>query len=208
MRNAWPADQFASVSGLYLQWLAKACLATRGNEVPSFQFEFHVTTGLAAVAGIGYVISCARRREGEFSLIDSLLLVILMSIATAGGITIAEAAPQNAKTVVARENLRTFRTQIEACKQQHCGELPVLYNGVFPQWTEATNASAIPGRADAKHPYGPYFRAGIPVNPLTGKSTVTPTELFPPTKPSGNGGWLYNQKTGKMAIDLAEHLYE
>ena len=173
-----------------------------------FHFELPVATGLAALAAIAFIIARARQRDRDFSLLDSLLLVILMSITTAGGITLVEGASANAKQTALRENLRMFRTQIEAYRLQHGGEAPVAFMGTFPQLTEATDARGIPGPPDSKHRFGPYFRAGIPVNPITGQCFVTLTDTFPPTSPSGNGGWLYHQKTGKLAIDMAEYLKE
>ena len=173
-----------------------------------FHFELPVTTGLAALAAIAFIIARVRQREREFSLLDSLLLVILMSITTAGGITLVEGASANAKQAALRENLRMFRTQIQAYRLQHGGETPVAFRGTFPQLTEATDVRGIPGPSDAHHRFGPYFRAGIPVNPITGRCVVTLTDTFPPASPSGNAGWLYHQKTGKLAIDMAEYLKE
>ena len=139
---------------------------------------------------------------------DSMLLVILMAIATTGGIALVEAASQSTKHATLRESLRMFRTQIEAYRLQHDGQAPILFQGTFPQLTEATDSKGIPGRSNAKHPYGPYFRGGIPANPLNGKSIVTPTDTFPPVHESGNGGWPYHQESGRLAADMAEYLKE
>jgi type II secretory pathway pseudopilin PulG len=176
--------------------------------VSIFHVEIPIATGLAALAAIAFIIARARQREREFSLLDSLLLVILMSITTAGGIALVEAASEGAKGVTLREELRVFRTQIEAYRVQHGGAVPVLFKGTFPQLTEATDAQGIPGPSDARHRYGPYFRAGIPANPITGRNVVTPTETLPPKSQSGAGGWLYHQKTGSITADLNEYLGE
>jgi hypothetical protein len=56
------------------------------------------------------------------------------------------------------------------------------------------------------HPYGPYLPSGIPSNPLTGVSTVMPVGQFPPDSPTGTGGWIYEQKTGRIAPDLGAFL--
>ena len=106
------------------------------------------------------------------------------------------------------QNLRTFRSQIELYKLEHGGELPVAYQGSFPQLIRPTNAAGLPGKKGSKYPYGPYFRQGIPANPLTGRSIVTLTDDFPPTSPSGNGGWLYHQLTGQIVPDAADFLAE
>lgn len=172
------------------------------------QVEIPVATGIAALAAIAFLIARARQREREFSLLDGLMLVILMSMATTGGITLVEAAAQHAKEVALRDNLRMFRVQIDAYRLLHGGVPPVLYEGGFPQLTQATNAQGIPGPPGHKHPYGPYFRSGLPVNPMTGHSVVTVTETSPPEKASGHGGWLYHQETGRISADLAGFLKE
>ena len=56
--------------------------------------------------------------------------------------------------------------------------------------------------------FGPYFQGSLPSNPLTGTSLITSTDEFPPTKASGNRGWLYYQPTGEIAIDLPDKLTE
>ena len=89
-----------------------------------FHFELPVATGVAALAAMAFLIARARQRDRDFSLLDSLLLVILMSITTTGGITLIEGASASAKETTLRENLRMFRTQIEAYRLQHGGEGP------------------------------------------------------------------------------------
>ncbi|MBN1394143.1 MAG: type II secretion system protein [Pirellulales bacterium] len=171
-----------------------------------FQVEIPVATGIAALAAIAFMLARARQREREFTALDSLMLVILMSIATAGGIVLVEAASRSAKEMTLSENLRSFRTQIEAYKLQHAGQAPLLYEGTFPQLTEATNGDGEPGRPDKTHPYGPYFRGGIPRNPFTGRNVVIPAKTSPPQAPTGNGGWLYHQESGRVTPDHAEYL--
>ncbi len=171
-----------------------------------FQVEVPVATGIAALAAIAFLVARARQRERSFSALDSLTMVILMSLTTMGGITLVEAASNSAKEAALRENLHVFRTQIEAYKLQHGGEVPLLYQGTFPQLTEATDAQGVPGRRDSHHPYGPYFPEGIPANPLTGRNVIVPIKKVPPATPSGNGGWLYHQETGRIIADQAKFL--
>lgn len=171
-----------------------------------FQVEIPIATAIAALAAVAFMVARARQREREFSAIDSLMLVILMTIAAAGGVTLVEIATHSAKEAALCQNLREFRTQIEVYKLQHGGETPLLYDGTFPQLIEATNAQGVPGRPGEKFPFGPYFRSGIPQNPITGRSMVSPAESNPPTAPSGYGGWLYHQESGMLNVDLAEYL--
>ena len=104
------------------------------------------------------------------------------------------------------QNLHAFRTQIDLYKLQHGGDPPLAYEGILPQLVQATNAQGVPGPHDSRHPYGPYFPSGLPRNAVTDSTTITLTEDFPPTAASGNGGWLYHQPTGQVAIDLPDML--
>lgn len=179
------------------------------NLTTLLELRLPVTVAFAAIAALGYMVSRFRQREHEaFTLLDGLMLVLLMAIATATGIPLVEAATQSAKVVVLRDNLQTLRTQVEAYKIQHHGEPPVLYQGGFPQLFQATDAEGVPGPVGGKHPFGPYLRIGLPTNPLTGQVIVTPTKEFPPVAASGNGGWLYHQPTGQIAPDLPGMLSE
>ena len=160
---------------------------------------------LGAIAAGGYVLAHARHRQLRFTLLDAMIVVVIMAIVTAIAMPLVTAAGEQAKGSALLQNVRTLRSQIELYKLEHGGEVPLLYEGTFPQLTEATNAAGLPGPPGRDYPCGPYLR-GIPANPYTGISVVTPTETFPPTEPTAVGGWLYHQTTGQIAADLAEHL--
>jgi type II secretory pathway pseudopilin PulG len=176
--------------------------------VPGFlgNIQFPITAVLAAIAALSYLISLARHRQKHFSLLDGVTVLLLMCIVTATAVPLLEAAAQGAKQSALLQNLYALRSQIEWYRAQHGGEPPVLYQGTFPQLIQATDTSGIPGPRGSKYPLGPYFPAGIPVNPITGKAVVTATEVFPPVAPSGSGGWLYHQLSGQIAVDLPEML--
>ncbi len=152
------------------------------------------------------MVSFYRRGKGEFSLVDGLILIALMVIVSGTAIPVIEAINHRAKVSAMLQNLRTLRAQIELYKLEHGGETPLLYEGVFPQLTSHTNQRGVPGKLGSDFPYGPYLRAGIPINPLTNGYAVTLTETFPPTNSSGNGGWLYHQKTGQICPDVEGYL--
>jgi general secretion pathway protein G len=152
------------------------------------------------------MLNHARSGKTEFTLVDAVTLAVVVAIAGAIGIPLIEKASGRAGHTVVLQNLRTLRSQIELYKAEHGGEPPVLYQNTFLQLIRATNAKGIPGEPGSKYPYGPYLHGGVPVNPVTGRSIVTATDTFPPTAPSGNGGWIYHQKTGRIAIDLEEFL--
>jgi len=151
-----------------------------------------------------------RTRSGkvEFTVVNAVMLAVVVAIAGGIGIPLIEKTSGRAKRVAALENLYTLRSQIAIYKAEHGGTPPVLHQNTLPQLTRATNAEGIPGKAGSKHEYGPYLCGGIPVNPLTERSIVTGTPTFPPAAASGNGGWIYHQQTGQIAIDLDEFLTE
>ncbi|MHC4176039.1 MAG: hypothetical protein ACYSWU_00945 [Planctomycetota bacterium] len=154
------------------------------------------------------MLNHTRSGKAEFTLVNAVILAVVVAIAGGIGIPLIEKASGRARRTALLQNLRTLRSQIELYKAEHGGNPPVLYESTFPQLIRATNAEGIPGQPSSKYPYGPYLHAGVPVNPLTERSIVTPTDTFPPTAPSGNGGWLYHQETGRIAIDLEGYLEE
>ena len=160
----------------------------------------------AAVMVLRAMLNHNRSGKAEFTVLNAVILAIVVAIAGGVGIPLIEKVTSRAQHTAVLQNLHMLRSQIELYKLEHKGEAPVLYRNAFPQLIRATNAEGIPGEPGGKYPYGPYLRAGVPLNPITGRSIVTPTDTFPPTAPSGNGGWIYHQETGRIAIDLEEFL--
>ncbi len=155
-----------------------------------------------------YAIRHVRNGRADLRLVDTLILVAVAVIVGGVAVPLFEMASDRAKTSALLRNLHTLRSQIELYKLEHGGEPPVLYQNTFPQLIRATNAQGIPGERNSKYPYGPYLHDGVPVNPVTGCSIVTLTDTFPPARPSGNGGWIYHQETGRIAADLEGYLTE
>jgi type II secretory pathway pseudopilin PulG len=139
---------------------------------------------------------------------DLLIVVAIMGISTAVAMPLISAASASAESSVLLQNLRAIRGQIELYKVEHGGQAPLLHKGTFPQLTNSTNHQGVPGPPGKDYPHGPYLPAGVPANPYTGVTVVTPIDEFPPTAPSRVGGWLYHQETGRIAPDLAEYLSE
>lgn len=152
------------------------------------------------------MVGYPRSGKSELPVMNALIVAVMVTILGAVVIPLLETTGEQAKSTALLQNLRTLRSQIELYKLEHNGNAPVLYQGSLPQLIRATDVDGIPGVPDSKHPYGPYLRNGIPLNPITGRSIVTATDTFPPTAPSGNGGWLYHRPTGRIAADLAEFL--
>ena len=161
---------------------------------------------LAAIAVLGYMVSRARNGRTEFKLLDAIILAVVVAIVGATTVPFIEKASRQAEASALLQNLHALRSQIELYKLEHGGQPPVLYEGTFPQLIRATNSSGIPGPRGSKHPFGPYLHSGIPVNPITGRSVITPTDKYPPDAASGSGGWIYHQKTGRISADSADFL--
>ena len=147
-----------------------------------------------------------RREKGEFTLVDGLILVALMVVVSGTAVPILQTWNHRAKVSATLQSLRVLRSQIELYKLEHGGEPPLLYEGGFPQLTSHTNRHGVPGEGGPDFPYGPYLRMGVPINPLTNGYIVTPTDVFPPVRVSGNGGWLYHQESGQIAPDVEGYL--
>jgi len=148
----------------------------------------------------------ARQRNAKLTLVDVAIFLVVAAVVGAVAIPVIEKATRRAQQSTLLENLRILREQIELYKLQHGGAPPVVHEGTFPQLIRATDLLGRLGSPGKKHPLGPYLRSGVPVNPVTGRSVVTLTDTFPPKAASGNGGWLYHQPTGGIAIDLEEYL--
>ena len=175
--------------------------------MPRSNRSLPVDTAVTAIA-LSFMASHFRSGRRELGLIDALIVGVVTTIVGATAIPLFEKASRQAKTTTLRQDVRTMRSQIELYKLEHGGQVPVFYEGTFPQLIRSTNAEGTPGPPDSKHPYGPYLQTGVPVNPFSGRSVITLTETFPPTQPSGNAGWLYHQPTGQIAADLDGFLTE
>jgi general secretion pathway protein G len=147
-----------------------------------------------------------RRGQSEISLVNAILAVGLAALVSAFGVPVIQSITAQAKLSSLQENVRCLRTQIELYKAQHGGRPPIVYEGSLPQLIRATDSNGRLGDPGRKFPFGPYLSAGVPVNPYTGRSIVVTCDQFPPTGPTGNGGWLYQPSTGQIAPDIAEHL--
>jgi general secretion pathway protein G len=174
---------------------------------PTFwHLEIPTTVGLAALATVGYMVSCAKRHEKDFTLLDTLILAVVITILAGTGVPLLEAACRQTQVSALKEDLHTLRSQIQCYRLQHQGVPPVVVRGTFPQLLQPTNAAGVIGTRGSRYPFGPYLVDGIPPNPLTGRSIVTLTDRFPPKAPSDGGGWIYHPATGQIAADVAEFL--
>ena len=154
------------------------------------------------------MVSRIRNGKAELTAMNAVILAIIVAILGATAVPLVEKSSQQAKSTTLLQNLRTLRSQIELYKLEHNGRVPLLYEGTFPQLIRSTNVKGVPGPPGGKYPFGPYLSSGVPVNPMTGRSIITPADAFPPDEASGNGGWLYHQQTGRIAADVPQYLGE
>lgn len=154
-------------------------------------------------AGVALVYALVRflRQREKFGLVDAGILMMAMTTTAAAAIPLVNGIEERGNIAVLLRDLHIFRTQIELYKVEHNGRPPLLYKGTFPQLTQATDGNGVPGTPGTRFPYGPYLRLGVPPNPFSGESVVTGVEEFPPKTPTGAGGWVYDQKTGRIAPD-------
>ena len=160
---------------------------------------------VVALVALGVCAARVRFWRDNFTLFDAGAVLVAMTAGSMALVPLIEASRDEAKTVALIEDLRILRSQIELYTLQHGGRPPLLYKGTFPQLISPTNVVGVPGTPGRRFPFGPYL-ARIPANPVTGVATVTPIAQYPPTAASEGGGWLYHQASGRIFVDLPEHL--
>ena len=156
------------------------------------------------IAASIYVVSCFRRGRRTVTALDVLLVISIMAAVTGISAPLLAEADRSARGATLKTNLQIIRQEIEQYKLEHDGRPPLLYKGGFPQLSSVTDAAGVPGKPGGGFRYGPYLHGGMPLNPFTGSSLVEATEDFPPSPPTGKGGWYYDQATGRIIAQLPE----
>jgi general secretion pathway protein G len=144
-------------------------------------------------------------RTSGFTLVEVLIVVVIMAILAATIIPQFTDSTSDAKASTVKFNLHTLRSQIELYKAQHNGVVPT---GTLVELTVNTDIDGTQGTGTG-FPYGPYIRQ-IPDNPFTNSNAVTVITNDPAAAGdvTGSGGWLYNDTTGGVWIDHADHVLE
>ena len=137
---------------------------------------------------------------------NAAILATAFALGAAFGVPVVNSVMHNANVAALQQSLGSFRAEIKNYQNDHGENSPSLADGGLPQMVRPTDKDGSIGNAGRDHPLGPYLRGGIPVNPMTGRTIITKTDTFPPTKPSGNRGWLYHEETGQIVPDVAEFL--
>ena len=134
----------------------------------------------------------SRTRQGGFTLVEILIVVIILGILAAIVIPQFTQASNDARVSSLTSNLQTVRSQLELYKVQHLDAYPSL--AAFT--TQMTGQTKIDGTAGTD--FGPYMRA-IPANPFTNTNTVGNGAV-------GSSAWKYDAATGTFtANDTAAH---
>ncbi|HEX5104542.1 MAG TPA: type II secretion system protein [Pirellulaceae bacterium] len=143
--------------------------------------------------------------KSAFTLVEVLIVVVIMAILAATIIPQFTDSTNDAKVSTTKFNLHTLRSQIELYRAQHNGLVPT---GTLVELTKSTDIDGNQGTGTS-FPYGPYIRE-IPMNPFTNSQTVTVITADPAAAGdvTGSGGWLYNDTTGGIWIDHADHFGE
>lgn len=137
----------------------------------------------------------SKKARAGFTLIEVLIVVVIMAVLAATIIPQFAASTQDAKDSQRDFNLHTLKSQIELYKVQHLGQYPAITANSLPQLTGKTKED---GTVDATGAFGPYILGELPLNPYTGKNTVSASTDGATTT---GGGWLYDVATGMVWAD-------
>ena len=163
----------------------------------------------------------ARNMKG-FTLVELLIVVIILAILAAIVVPQFTATTDDARQAAYDSNLAALRSAIELYRQQH-GAYPgavaasaaTCVNGAnevsavgepsfVTQLTRYTNqvGQACTGTDPNQFRFGPYFKEGIPDNPLGNNNTVTVVTTGTLGLASGaTGGWRFDSVTGEFIGD-------
>lgn len=154
------------------------------------------------------------------TLVEVLIVVILMGIIAAVAIPRFTTATNDAQDNALNANLATMRTVIELYAAQHQGRYPgqmketdgttavgsaaeasTAFTAQLTQYSD-TNGK-VSATKDPLYPYGPYFRNGIPKNPLPANSNTvtadhTTLATITNTGTVGGTGWKVAVQTGQV----------
>jgi general secretion pathway protein G len=127
-------------------------------------------------------------RYRGITLIEVLIVVIVLAILAAVVTPQFSRASTDTQLGTLRGNLLDVRAQVRLYRTQHGDRYPTLQQFVA-QMTQPTNAEGHTGsQKTAEFNFGPYLHA-IPLNPYTGKNSVTSGEV-------GTSDWYYDETTG------------
>ncbi|MCH8828725.1 MAG: type II secretion system protein [Planctomycetes bacterium] len=140
------------------------------------------------------------KRRG-FTLVEVLIVVVILGILAATVLPQFTRADSDAKETALKQNLQTFRSQIELYKFQHNSKYPAdgsTLGSVFrDSLILASDPDGTTGPVGTK-PLGPYFIKDVPPNSYNGKRDVkvVATDILPAA--DDTTGWIYSSKSGRI----------
>ncbi|GIX45901.1 MAG: hypothetical protein KatS3mg131_0112 [Candidatus Tectimicrobiota bacterium] len=154
------------------------------------------------------------------TLVEILIVVILMGIIAAVAVPRFATTTSEAQLNTLDANLSALRNAIELYAAQHNGRYPGQYketDGTTAVANDAEAAAAFIAQLtqysdkngktsttkDPNFPYGPYFREGIPINPLPTPSNAVVADFdetgnIAGTGATGGTGWKVAVQTGQI----------
>ncbi len=114
-----------------------------------------------------------RKRNGGFTLVEILIVVVILGILAAIVIPQFTQASTEAREASLRSNLQSIRSQIELFKIQHNDVAPTSNATFEDQMIGRTDQN---GTVNAAGAFGPYLQA-IPTNPFTTANTINAAYL-------------------------------
>ena len=159
------------------------------------------------------------RNQRGLTLVEILIVVILLGIIAAVAVPQFSTTTKDARENTLDSNLAALRNAIELYAAQHNGVYPgqIDTDGSTPTGDDPTATAAfiaqltqyskVTGETsttkDPTFPFGPYFRKGIPDNPLPTTSTAVAADYdevgdIANTGPASGSGWKVAIPTGQI----------
>src|SRR5262245_44957438 len=139
-----------------------------------------------------------RVRNGGFTLVELLIVVVILAILAAVVIPSINNASMEAKESALRASLATVRQAISLYRVQHNEVYPGM-GGWAEFTTQLTTTTDSSGAAGSK--YGPYLRTDFPDNPVTGTADGTVVATMPGVAPGGTA-WIYATVNGELRANV------
>ena len=152
-------------------------------------------------------------KSKAFTLVELLIVVAILGILAAIALPRLQGNIIRAKEAVAKDSLRTIRSQIELYKNQHDGVAPGYMGAVQAPVTilayQFTGTSAANGAAvSSKVPTSPYFYgpyiSDLPKNPFNNLSNIkyiAAAVEFASAVDGTSSGWLYKKETAEIRVN-------
>lgn len=142
------------------------------------------------------------RRSG-FTLVEVMIVLAILALLAAIALPQLTSHKEEGKSSAMVSSLSVLRTAIDSYWTQH-DKFPGQGGAAefADQLLKSTNKAGTTGSGSG-FGYGPYLRNGkLPVNPLTGTSTVKVVTTIP-AAPTGTEAWIYSSTTGEVRCNVA-----